>query len=373
MMHDYYFDNNATTKISTGVSKAVASANWYLTGNPSSIYTIGRESRDRIDLARAQVAKLFSADSDQIIFTSGATEADNAIIHSALLQNSKRKTILLSAVEHPAVKKSAHFYENWGYKVIEIPVSEHGLNEEFLMSNLSDDVALVSIMAVNNETGMIFPVEKYFKEVKEFNQQIICHTDAVQAVGKTDIPLENVDYIAISAHKFHGPKGIGCIYKGKNMNFQPFILGGSQECGYRAGTENISGIIGLEKACSEVLEQKGVSVIQEYQRKLEVSVGNLDAYIVAKNYPRVPGVCNIGFAGIEANLLVLKLNQKRIFVSTGSACSSQKIGISPVIKALNIPEPYRSTIRISMSRYTTEEEVNYLIKQLMQIVEEIRR
>lgn len=365
----YYFDNNATTQLSSAVSRMISNVNFYDYGNPSSIYTVGVKAKEIIENSREKLAKIFNGKAENVIFTSGATESNNAVFHSALLQNQDRKEIIISAVEHPSVHNCAEYYMKLGYKVHWIPVTESHINIEFIKEHLSDQTAIISIMSVNNETGMIFPVEKIFHFVKEYDSKIICHSDCVQAVGKTDIPVKNADYLTISGHKFHGPKGIGCIYKSDDMEFQPFIWGGGQERGYRAGTENVAGIAGIGVAAEGVmrlLEKK--DRLRIYQEKLEDVLKDIGGYIVCKNAVRVPGVTNVGFESIEANKLLLKLNKQRIFVSTGSACSSNSIGISRVIKVLGVPAKYQSTIRISMSQYTLEEDVDYLIEQIVDIV-----
>lgn len=365
----YYFDNNATTKLSLNVSKAMAAAALYDYGNPSSIYSFGIRSKNLIQNARKQVAKIFQADPEQIIFTGSATESNNTIIYSALLQNAERKTILYSAVEHPSVYQTLMHYQTKGYRLLKIPVSEKGIDEEYIFGNLSQDVALVTIMNVNNETGQIFNINRIFNKIKEFDPCIICHSDVVQAIGKINISTNAVDYMTASAHKFHGPKGVGCIYKNKSMQLNPLMFGGMQECGLRPGTENVSGIIGMGVASSEIFEIRNEhEKLRRLQNKLEDALSECDSYIVCKDTDRVPGVSNIGFKGIEANNLVLKLNRYHIYVSTGSACSSNRIGISRILQEMRIPPIYSSTIRISMSKYTSEEEVDYLIEKLKLII-----
>ena len=207
----YYFDNNATTCVSRNVSRVMAETNYYTYGNPSSIHTLGVEARQKLENARQNVAKLFDGNKKSITFTSGATEANNAVIHSALLQNKRRNKIITSSVEHPSVRNCIEQYRKQGYKVIFVPVKEDGICMDYMEHILDSDVAMVSIMTVNNETGMIFPINEIFCMVKKYDHHIICHSDCVQAVGKTDIPVEYADYLTISAHKFHGPKGVGCI------------------------------------------------------------------------------------------------------------------------------------------------------------------
>lgn len=365
----YYFDNNGTTQLSRNVSKMMAEVNFYVYGNPSSIHTIGVDAKKIVEEARQKVANLFDGNANNIIFTSGATESNNSVIHSALCQNDGRKQIIISSVEHSSVYNCVRYYENLGYNVLFVPVNEKGIDIDFIMENLSHQTALVSIMTVNNETGMIFPVEKIFQCVKNYDSKIICHSDCVQAVGKTDIFLKHADYLTISAHKFHGPKGVGCIYKNDAMQFVPFILGGNQERGYRSGTENISAIAGFGVAAGNVHDIKNEKCrLGIYQKKLEKTLETIGGYVVCADSERVFGVTNIGFESIEANQLLLKLNKKGIIVSTGSACSSGEIGISRVISAIGVPQKYQSTIRISMSQYTSEEDVNYLIEQVTEIV-----
>lgn len=368
----FYFDNNATTRISLTVSKAMAEASYYEYGNASSSYSLGLQARERVTDARKKVAALFSGEPDDIIFTSGATESNCTVIHSALKTNADRRIILTSAVEHPSVANTLKHYAEEGYAVIYIPVTEAGVNLDELKRNLSRDVALVSFMAVNNETGMIFPVDEIFRCVKRFDSNIICHSDCVQAVGKADIPSLYADFLTISAHKFHGPKGIGCIYKKREVDLYPLLYGGGQERGFRSGTENVTGIIGMGVAATETaLALEKVEFLRQQQQKLEDALLKEGAYIVGRQASRVPGVTNVGFSGIEAYTLQMQLNRKRIFVSTGSACSSNKIGISPVIRAMGVPEPYASTVRISMSQFTTEDEVDYLMGTILQVIRKL--
>lgn len=363
---NYYFDNNATTQLSVDVSRAITKSALYDYGNPSSIYSFGIRSKDLLEKSRENVANFFSSKPSQIIFTSGATESNNTIIHSALLQNPNRRTILYSAVEHSSVYFTLLHYQKLGYILQKIPVSEAGIDEKFITNQLSSDVALVTIMTVNNETGQIFPVNRIFDKVKQYDPQIICHSDSVQAVGKTSISTHCIDYMSISAHKFHGPKGVGCIYKSLNMELYPLVFGGTQEKGLRPGTENISGIVGMGVAISNVSESNYDTINRLYNLTniVEASLSEYDSYIVCKESARVPGVINIGFSGIEANTLLLKLNQYNIYVSTGSACNSNNIGVSRIISEMQIPEEYCSTIRISMSKFTTFDEVSYLIKKM---------
>ena len=365
----YYFDNNATTQISAGVSREMSIAAYKEFGNPSGIYSFGVTAKNLINHARTNVASLFDSKPSQIVFTGSATESNNTIIHSALLQNPDRKTVIYSAVEHPSVFQTLMQYRNKGYNLLKIPVSETGIDEQFIYRNLSSDIALVTIMTVNNETGQVFPVNRIFSMIKEYDPSIICHSDAVQAIGKISISTSNIDYISISAHKFHGPKGVACIYKDDNMKMLPLMYGGAQENGMRPGTENVAGIVGMGKAASEINGSIDAQKrLKQYQDMLENSMKELDSYIVCKESKRVPGVSNIGFAGIEANELLLRLNREGIYVSTGSACSSNRIGISRIIKEMGIDEKYSSTIRISMSKYTTEEEVKYLIEKLRIVI-----
>lgn len=368
----YYFDNNATTRISLAVSKAMAEASYYEYGNASSSYSLGLQARERVTDARKKVASLFSGEPDDIIFTSGATESNCTVIHSALKTNADRRIILTSAVEHPSVANTLKHYAEEGYVVISIPVTEAGVDLDELEQYLSRDVALMSFMAVNNETGMIFPIDEIFRCVKQFDSNIICHSDCVQAVGKANIPFSYADFLTISAHKFHGPKGIGCIYKKREVDLHPLLYGGGQEKGIRSGTENVTGIIGMGVAAAETASSlEHIEFLQRQQKKLEDALLKEGAYIVGRRADRVPGVTNVGFSGVEAYELQMQLNRKRIFVSTGSACSSNKIGISPVIRAMGVPEAYASTVRISMSKFTTEDEVDYLTETMLQLTRKL--
>ncbi len=333
-MKTVYMDNNATTRMSTEVMGTMLPYMSRYYGNPSSSYAIGAKVREKIDEARRHVADLIEAEPEEIIFTSGGTESDNTAIRSAISSQPDKKTIVTSSVEHPAIRSLCSYLDKKGYRIIEIPVSKYGeLDIEKYQESLNEDTALATIMWANNETGVLFPVKIAAEMARK--KGILFHTDAVQAVGKIDINLKNtaIDMLSLSGHKIHGPKGIGVLYVRSGTPFYPMMMGGHQETGLRAGTENTPGIIGLGKAGKLAFHhlKENSYRIRRLRNRLEKGIiesipgTSINGY----NVPRLPNTSNISFENIDGESVLLMLDEVGISVSTGSACSSGFPGTLP--------------------------------------------
>jgi cysteine desulfurase len=374
----YYFDNNATTRVSDEVKNEMDRFFSELYGNPSSMHYFGGQVQKYLDQARERVSMLLGCLPEEIIFTSCGTESDSTAIYSALRANPDKKHIITTAVEHPAILNLCKYLETNGYRVTYLSVDENGMiNLDELKSSITDDTAIVSIMWANNETGVIYPVEKAAEIAKE--RGVLFHTDAVQAAGKIPINLKNtqIDMLSLSGHKLHAPKGIGVLYVRKGVKFVPFLIGGHQERGRRAGTENVPYIVGLGKACE--LAQKNMEKENTYVKNLrdmleKKIVENIkDVRINGYKSPRTPNTTSISFGYVEGESILLMLSERGICASTGSACSSGSLEPSHVLMAMKIPFVYaHGTVRFSLSIYNTEEEVDYVVKQTKEVVERLR-
>ena len=378
-MKTIYLDNNATTKTDEEVVKAMMPYLLENYGNPSSIYKIGRENRKAIEEAREKVAKILNCDASEIYFTSGGSESDNTAIKGIAYANRKKGNhIITSKIEHPAVLDTCKKLEKEGFEVSYIGVDENGiLDIEELKREIRPTTTLISIMFVNNEIGTIQPIEEIGKIAKENN--IYFHTDAVQAVGtlRIDVKALNIDALSLSAHKFYGPKGIGALYIRRGIPFDNLINGGHQERSKRAGTENVAGIVGLGKAieiayndldehCKKIKELRDYYVEQVEKRIPYIKING-------DRERRVPGNSNISFRFIEGEGLLLNLDLKGICASSGSACTSGSLDPSHVLLAIGLPhEIAHGSLRISMGKYNTKEEVDYLIDSLVEIVSRLR-
>ena len=373
-----YLDNNATTKIDNKVFHLQCAVLNKFYGNPSSLYPFGTEVKNMLSKARKQVADLVNADlvsGDKIIFTGCATESNNAVLHSALYPDIKGRHVIISAAEHPSILNTAEYYKKMGCRVTRIGVDENGVvNAQQLLNSVSSDTVLVSITMVNSETGVIQDIKNLAEQVHNIRADIIFHTDAVQAAGKIPINVKelDVDFLTLSGHKFNAPKGIGALYVRKNISFVPFLYGGMQEEGFRAGTENTASIVAMGAAAElakDRLESQEIPRIQRLRDKLEENLEKyFDVWIAGKNALRVSNTCNVGFKDIDGSDLVLKLAQEGICVSSGTACSSGNSEPSEILKAMQVPKEYIRTIRISLSADTTEEEIKQLIIALEKIV-----
>ena len=377
-MKTVYFDNNATTKVAEEVLEEIKPLFCELYGNPSSMHTFGGQIGRRIRQSREQVACLLGCDPSEIVFTGGGTESDNTAIKGTLAATPNRRTVITTRVEHPAVLAVCRELENHGYKVIELSVDRQGrLDMAELEGQLDDDTALVTIMYANNETGVVFPIEEIAELVT--SKGAIFHTDAVQAVGKIPLNLSksNIDLLSLSGHKLHAPKGVGVLYVRKGTRLSPFMLGGHQEAGRRAGTENVPGIVGLGKACelaAENLEAENGKV-KALRDKLEKTIlqNSPDCRLNGDPDNRLPNTTNISFEYIEGEAILLMLDKYGICASSGSACTSGSLEPSHVLRAMGVPfTAAHGSIRFSLSRYNTEDEVDYTIEKLPPIINQLR-
>ena len=377
-MKTVYMDNNATTKMPAEVMGAMLPYMSKYYGNPSSSYEIGAAVREKIDEARRNVADLIGAEPEEIIFTSGGTESDNTAIRSAISLQPDKKTIVTSSVEHPAIRSLCTHLSKKGYRIIEIPVSKYGEPDiEKYEKSLNEDTALATIMWANNETGVLFPVKIAAEMARK--KGILFHTDAVQAAGKIDINLKNtaIDMLSLSGHKIHGPKGTGVLYVRSGTPFYPMMMGGHQETGRRAGTENTPGIIGLGKASKLAVHhlKENSYRIRKLRNRLEKGIIESvpGASINGYNVPRLPNTSNISFENIDGESILLMLDEIGVSVSTGSACSSGSQDPSHVLLAMGLsPLKAKSSVRFSLGIDNTDDDVELVLEHIPGIIEQLR-
>lgn len=373
-----YADNNATTMVAPEVVEAMLSYFTQYYGNPSSMHTFGGQVAKKIDSARQQVAELIGADPVEIVFTSCGTESDNAAIWGILRANPHKRHVVTSRVEHPAVYNLCKYLAQNGYHVTELGVDSNGmLNLNELADAVREDTAIVSIMYANNETGVIFPIEEIGIIVKQKGS--ILHTDAVQAVGKIPLNLSQstIDLLTLSGHKLHAPKGVGALFIRKGTTFTPFIIGGHQEKNRRGGTENVPSIMGLGKACE--LAKKYMAEEQTRVKQLRDKLENEilksapDARVNGHKINRLPNTTNLSFEFVEGEAILLLLNEKGICASSGSACTSGSLEPSHVLRAMGVPfTAVHGSVRLSLSRYNTMAEVDFIIEHLPPIIRRLR-
>ena len=378
-MKNIYFDNAATTKLDDEVLKEMLPYLKDNYGNPSSIYKLGREARKAIEDSREKIAKVLNCKANEIYFTAGGSESDNTAIKGIAKANKKRGNhIITSKIEHPAVLETCKQLEKEGFEITYISVDEKGIVDlEELKKSIKPTTILITIMFANNEIGTIQPIEEIGKIAKRNN--IYFHTDSVQAVGsiKIDVQKLNIDSLSLSGHKFYGPKGVGALYVKTGVPFEKFISGGHQERNKRAGTENVAGIVGIGKAIELAYEN-----LDEYNKKIKEL---RDYYVkqVEEKIPyikingnmekKLPGNSNISFRFIEGEGLLLNLDLKGICASSGSACTSGSLDPSHVLLAIGLPhEIAHGSLRVSIGKYNTKEEIDYLIENLMEIVTRLR-
>ncbi|MCF8143154.1 MAG: cysteine desulfurase NifS [Deltaproteobacteria bacterium] len=373
-----YMDNNATTRVAPEVLETMLPFLTDLYGNPSSAYSFGGQVARDIRKAREQVAAFLGASPEEIIFTSCGSESDNTAIMSALNTGKDRMHVVTTRVEHPAIKVLCNELIKRGYRVTEVPVDREGrLDMDRYKKSLTPDTAIVSMMWANNETGAIFPVEEAARLAKD--RGILFHTDAVQAAGKIPIDLRQsaVDMLSISGHKLHAAKGVGVLYVRKGTKFSPFLIGGHQERGRRGGTENTAGIIGLGRACelaAQRLEEENTRV-RKLRDRLEK--GLLDrvpnSRVNGGGAERLPNTTNISFEFVEGEAILLLMDEFGICASSGSACTSGSLQPSHVLRAMGVPFTMaHGSVRLSLSVYNTEEEVDIVIDRLPPIIEKLR-
>ena len=373
-----YFDNNATTAVAPEVVEAMMPAFGPLYGNPSSMHTFGGQMGRYLNTAREQVGQLIGADPEEVIFTSCGSESDNAAWYSATETQPEKRHVITTKVEHSAVLAYGHYLEDKGYDVTWLGVDDKGqIDLEELERSIRPDTALVSMMYANNETGTIFPIDKVAQIVKSHGVQL--HVNAVQAVGKELIDLKKlpVDYLAISGHKLHAPKGVGVLYVRRGTRFRPFLRGGHQERGRRAGTENVPYIIGMGKACELAganieAERTHVAAMRDrLQAGLLAAIPNCK--VNGDEAHRLPNTVNVSFEAVEGEALLLQMDRYGICASSGSACTSGSLEPSHVLRAMGVPFTYaHGSVRFSLCRYNTEAEVDRVLEVMPKIVHDLR-
>lgn len=374
-----YVDNAATTSLSKSVLNAMIPYYTENYGNPSSLYSIGRDAKKAVECAREEIANCFNADVNEIFFTSGGSESDNWAIKGIAYEQAKKgkKHIITSKIEHHAVLHTTEFLENQGFEVTYLSVTEDGIIDINELENaIRPDTALVTIMYANNEIGTIQPIDDIGVICKKHN--VIFHTDAVQAVGNVEIDVkkQNIDLLSVSAHKLHGPKGVGILYIRKGIKILNLIHGGAQERGRRASTENVAGIIGasvaIKEACHNINEKAAkISKLRDYliDEVLRIEKSRLNG----SREHRLPGNANFCFEGIEGESLLLLLDMKGICASSGSACTSGSLDPSHVLLSIGLPhEIAHGSLRISLSSYNTKEEIDYILEVLPGIINRLR-
>ncbi len=377
-MHTVYLDNNATTRVAPEVLEAMLPYFSEQYGNPSSMHSFGGMVGKAVADARAKIAELIGAQPEEILFTSCGSESDNTAIMSAIQSQPEKKHIVTTKVEHPAILNLAQYLEGKGYEISYIPVDFKGrIDMDAYKASLRRDTAIVSIMFANNEVGNIYPIQEMAEMAKALD--ITFHTDAVQAVGKVPMNMATlpVDYLALSGHKLHAPKGVGALYIRKGTRFRPLLRGGHQERGRRAGTENVPYMIALGKACELALSNidNEVTHVGALRDTLEQGLVNSisDCVVNGDIENRLPNTSSIAFKYIEGEAILLMLDRFGICASSGSACTSGSLEPSHVLRAMGVPFTYaHGSIRLSLSRYTTEQDVNIVLKEFPPIVKRLR-
>ena len=374
-----YLDNNATTRVAPEVAAAMQPYLTELFGNPSSAHALGRKMKEAVEEARERVANLIGAGTtSEIVFTSCGSESDNWAIRGALATQPDKRHIITTLVEHEAVKNLCELLEKEGYEVTWLGVDERGeLDLDQLQSSLRPDTALVSIMLANNETGVLFPMKEIGDIVRERSSALF-HVDGVQAVGKIPIDLKetSVDLFALSGHKLHAPQGIGALYVKTGITLPPFIVGGAQEHGRRAGTSPVPNIVGLGAACELASQSDNHEDILELRDRLEsqilARVPNARVNGIRDTAKRLPNTANISFEYVEGQNILAHLDRAGVCVSTGSACHSSTKQSSPTLRAMNVPYTVaQGSIRFSLGRYNTVEEIDYTLSILPGIIDEL--
>ncbi len=381
LVREVYLDYNATTPVDPEVREAMLPFLSEEYGNPSSVHPPGRRARKAVELAREQVAALLNAsDPAEIVFTSGATEANNmALLGATLLAGHKSGHIITTEIEHPCVLGVCQFLEQQGFRVTYLPVDRQcRVDPESVLAALTDDTIIVSVMLANNETGTLQPVAEIAKAVKAVRPDVLVHTDAVQAIGKVPVDVQalGVDLLALSAHKFYGPKGVGALYIRRGVAIAPLLRGGHQERGLRAGTENVAGIVGLGKAAEIALrdfEEVTAHLWRLRQRFLrlldEIPMTRLNGH----RELTVPSTANVCLLGTDALAVQANLGQRGVCVSVGSACSSGSLKPSHVLRAMGLSEMAAfGSVRFSWGKFTTEADIDYAVEQTKEVVALLR-
>jgi cysteine desulfurase len=374
-----YVDNNATTAVDPAVFEEMRPFLTELYGNASSIHSFGGHIQEFLDTARLRVAALLGAQPFEVVFTSCGTESDNAAVFSALHLCPKKNKIVVSKVEHPAILNLGKELERRGYRVAQVPVDTRGrIDMERLEEMVDDETAIVSVMWANNETGNLYPVEEIAAVAHRHGA--LFHTDAVQAVGKVPVNLERskIDLLSLSGHKLHAPKGIGAVFVRRGIRFRPYIVGGHQERGRRAGTENVAGIVALGKAC----ELAGINIEREnrevrglrddFEKRLVELIPSIRINGDLEN--RLPNTSSVSFEYIEGESILLMLDQYGICASSGSACTTGSLEPSHVLRAMGLPyTAAHGTVRFSFSRFNTRDEIDFILEKLPPVIATLRK
>jgi len=378
-MRQVYLDNNATTQVDPAVVEAMSSFFLENYGNASSVHSQGQKARAAVEDAREAVAGLIGAASREVVFTSGGTEADNLALRGiAMRHRSQGRGIITAKTEHPAILKTSELLEGEGFRVTYLDVDQNGtVDVQAAAEAIDEDTLLISIMYANNETGTVQPI----KEIGALARQrgILFHTDAVQGVGKTwvDVNELQVDLLSLSAHKFHGPKGVGALFVRDGVDLQPVMLGGSHERKRRGGTENVPGIVGLGKACERAAESLKIFQMTAGGLRERLENGLLEripeVVVNGAETSRLPHVSNLSFKGVQGESLLIGLDMEGISVSTGAACSAGSISPSHVLTAMGLPlETINGAIRFSLGRMTNEEDIDYVLERVPKVVSRMR-
>ncbi len=374
----YYLDNNATTRVAPEVVEAMLPFLTEQWGNPSSAYSFGKTVGKAVAEAREKVASLINANPREIIFTSCGTESNNAAINSALTSQPGKRHLITTAIEHSANIKFGESLEKRGCEVTWIPVDRAGqLDVHEIHEAIREDTAIVSVMTANNETGVIYPVEEIAAICR--SKGVLFHTDAVQTPGKLKLDVKSMeaDYLSLSAHKLHAPKGIGILYVRKGVSFQPYVMGGEQEQGRRGGTENVASMVAFGKAAEIAMASldKDLGRIRALRDRMEEGIFNTIEGVSRNGAkePRLANTSNLSFANCEAGAILLLLDREGICASNGSACTTGSLAPSHVLTAMGLtPELAMGAVRLSLSKYTTDEEIDHLLEKLPGIIAKLR-
>ncbi len=379
---EVYLDNSATTKCYDSVGKLVGKVMCEDYGNPSSMHRKGVEAEKYVREAKETLARLLKVQEKELFFTSGGTESDNlALIGCARANKRAGNHLITSSIEHPAILNTMQHLEEMGFRVTYLPVDKDGrIKLEALKKALCRETILVSIMYVNNEIGSVQPVEEAVQLVKKFNPNILFHVDAVQGFGKYRIHPKRigVDLMSISGHKIHGPKGTGVLYINERVKIKPIVFGGEQQRNIRSGTENVPGIAGIGLAAKEIYTNfdAKISKMRELKKYFIEGIKKIERTVVhgCKGDESAPHIISVGFAGIRSEVLLHTLEDKGIYVSAGSACASNHPAISGVLRGIGVGQEYLdSTLRFSLSEFTTKEEIDYTLETLYNCVPMLRK
>lgn len=380
---EVYLDNSATTKCYDSVKDIVQKVMCEDYGNPSSMHKKGVDAEKYIKETKETLARLLKVQEKEIYFTSGGTESDNlALIGTARANHRAGKHLITSSIEHPAILNTMQYLEQEeGFRVTYLPVDSEGkIRLDALKDALCEDTILVSVMYVNNEVGSVQPIEEAVKLVKDYNKNILFHVDAVQGFGKYKIYPKKlgVDLLSLSGHKIHGPKGIGALYVNEKVKIKPIIFGGEQQKNIRSGTENVLGIAGLGMAAKEIYTDldKKVAHMRGLKQRFIDGIMQIEDTTIHGRYDdtSAPHIISVGIAGIRSEVLLHTLEEKGIYVSSGSACASNHPSISGVLKGIGAKREFLdATIRFSLSEFTTEEEIDYTLETLYNCIPMLRR